>query len=170
MAWERAPWLHDDNRNPSAQLPTRPSIILFGWYEQLGGLPWLPTWLFYVSSDAQEIQPRPIPMTPCPDRPVSSLVGTKLCPLPLPTRIHTDSSMKSDCDWEHWWLQRHSVSFACTFGERSTWWQNLDSLMNKRLPVKSTSLFGMMEMDQGEANVCIWQDTHKAKEVPFKKE
>lgn len=35
--------------------------------------------------------------------------------------------------------------------------------------MKSTSLFGMTEMDQGEANVCIWQDTHKAKEVPFKK-
>lgn len=27
----------------------------------------------------------------------------------------------------------------------------------------------MMELDQGEANVCIWQDTNKPKEVPFKK-
>lgn len=25
-----------------------------------------------------------------------------------------------------------------------------------------------MEMDQGEANVCIWQDTNKEAEVPFK--
>lgn len=89
--------------------------------------------------------------------------------LPLPTRIHMGSSMKSDCDWEHWRLQRHSVSFACTFGECSTWWHILDSLTSKRLPVKSTSLFGMAVMDQGEANVCIWQDTHKAKEVPLKK-
>ncbi len=35
--------------------------------------------------------------------------------------------------------------------------------------MKSTPLFGMMELDQGEANVCIWQDTNKEKVVPLKK-
>lgn len=65
--------------------------------------------------------------------------------------------------------ERHIGSFSCyllvnvapddlilTFGKQ------------KRLPERSTPLFGTMELDQREANVCIRQDTNTATEVPFK--
>lgn len=51
---------------------------------------------------------------------------------------------------------QHLVIYSKLFGKQ------------KRLSVKSTPLFGMMELDQGEANVCIWQDTNKENVVPLK--
>ncbi len=159
------------NSNPSQ--PPRPNNILFDWYLQHGNLPWLPTILFYVSSDgdAQKIEPRPTQMNPCPDRPLLLLWwALDFAPLPLPTRFtwipplkviaiaSIDDTRETHCVF-CLYLRRmqHLVIYSRLFGKQ------------KRLPVKSTPLFGMMELDQGEANVCIWQDTNKAKEVPFKK-
>lgn len=113
------------------------------------------------------------PPPPRPDRPLLPLWwALDFALLPLPTRFSWIPPLQviviaiASIDDTR---ERHTVSFACTFGECSTWWYILDSLANKRLPVKSTPLFGTMELDQGEANVCIWQDTNKATEVPFKK-
>lgn len=110
-------------------------------------------------------------MTPCPDRPLLLLWwAPDFVPSPLPTRftwipplILIAIASINDMRETHWvlclylWRMRHLVIYSRLFGKQ------------KRLPVKSTPLFGTMELDQGEANVCIWQDTNKTKEVPYKK-
>lgn len=114
------------------------------------------------------LQPR---WPPRPDRPVLPLWwALDFAPLPLPPRFtwipplkviaiaSIDDTRETHCVLCLYlrWMQ-HPVIYSRLFGKQ------------KRLPVKSTPLFGTMELDQGEANVCIWQDTNKAKEVPFKK-
>lgn len=122
--------------------------------------------------DAQKIKPRPTQTIPLSRKtPDSSLVGTRLrllatCPLGFtwipPLKViaiaSIDDTRETHCVFclYLWWVQ-HPVIYSWLFGKQ------------KRLPVKSAPLFGMTKLDQGEANVCIWQDTNKAKEVPFKK-
>lgn len=117
-------------------------------------------------------KPPPTQMTPLSRQTPSSsssssyLVGTRLRHLPArftripPLKVIAIASI----DDTH---ERHPVSFCLyLFGECSTWWYILDSLAKqkkKRLPARSTPLFGTTELDQGEANVCIWQDTRQSK-------
>lgn len=132
----------------------------------------------YVSSDgdAQKIKLCPNQMSPCPDWPLLLLLllwwALDVAPLPLPTRFTWTPPLQviviaiasiDDTRETHrvlclyLWRMQHLVIYSRLFGKQ------------ERDPVKSTPLFGTMELDQGEANVCIWQDTNKAKEVPFKK-
>lgn len=162
------------NNNPSVLIQD-PTTFLFGWYVQHGDFPWLPTIIVYVSGDgdAQKIKLCPTQMTPCSDRPLPLLWwALDFGHSPLPTRFTWIPPLQviviaivsvDDTRETHrvlrLYLQRmqHLVIYSRLFGKQ------------KRLPVKSTPLFGTMELDQGEANVCIWQDTNKAEEVPFKK-
>lgn len=147
--------------------PPRPNNILFGWHVRHGNLPSI-----LVSSDRDaQIKPHPSQMTPCPDRPLLLLWrALDFAPLPLPTTFtrippfkviaiaSIDDTQETRCVLcLYLWPMQHRVIYTRLFGKQ------------KRLPVKSTPLFGTTELDQGEANVCIWQDTNKAKEVPFKK-
>lgn len=96
-------------------------------------------------------------MTLCPGRPLILLRwALDFAPLPLPTRFIRIPSLKviaiasiDDTRETHCVLclylrrMQHLVIYIRLFGKQ------------KRLPVKSTPLFGTMELDRGEANVCI---------------
>lgn len=79
--------------------------------------------------------------TPAPLLPTSF---TQIPPMKVIAIARTDDKRET-----HWVLRLylrqmwHLVIFSGLFGE------------HKRLPAKSTPLFGTMELDQGEANVCI---------------
>lgn len=81
------------------------------------------------SNLVQLIWPPPVLTDPC----FFSGGHLTLPPLPLPTNVHMDSSIKSDCDCEHRWHTRDTLCpLLVTFGECSTWWYILGSLANKR--------------------------------------
>lgn len=147
--------------------PARPNSILFGWYLGHGTLLCLPTILICVSrdDDAQKIKPPSTQMNPCPDRPLLLLWwALDFALLPLPARFQWIPLLKViaivsiEDTWERhcvlclyfWWIQHLVIHFRLSGKE-------------KRLILKGTRLLGTKEMDQGEAHVCIWQDTNQAK-------
>lgn len=113
--------------------------------------------------DAQKIKPPSTQMNPCPDRPLLLLWwALDFALLPLPARFTWIPPLIAIVSIGDTW-QRHCV--LCPY----FWWiQHLViyfrlSGKEKRLILKGTRLLGTKEMDQGEANVCIWQDTNRAK-------
>lgn len=162
------PRLPDDNnqqRTPLSTTKTQQHFI------RLTCATWKPAFNPRIQRQRCTDQTSSIPDDPLSwQTPASSLAGTRLPPLPLPTTFtrippfnviaiaSIDDTQETRCVLcLYLWPMQHRVIYTRLFGKQ------------KRLPVKSTPLFGTTELDQGEANVCIWQDTNKAKEVPFKK-
>lgn len=165
------PWLPHDNNNQQQPLcsPPGPDNVLIADICNMETIhDCLQSSSMCPAKVTRRLSSQMNPPPTSPDRLLLLLWRTlDFAPLPLPTRFTWIPPFK----WL--WLRalmthkRHIGSFACTFGECGTWWFILDSLANKkkkkRLPSRSTPLFGTMELDQREANVCIWQDTNKAK-------
>lgn len=158
-------------RQPTAKTSLsspRTSSVLFGWHLPRGNLQCLPSDCVSSNGDAQKTEPSFQPRR-TPDRPLLFLQrAPDFALLPLPAWLtwiallkknkkviaieSTGGTRETHCVLSSylWWMQ-HLVIYPRFSGkERDFYW-------------KGTQLFGTKEMDQGEANVCIWQDTDKAK-------
>lgn len=162
-------WFTDNRQQKNSLSSPRTSGVLSGWHLPHGNLQCLPSDCVSSNGDAQKTEPSFQPRQ-TPDRP---LLFFRRAPdfalLPLPAQLtwiallkkkrkkviaieSTGGTRETHCVLSSylWWMQHLVMYLRFSGKERDFYW-------------KGTQLFGTKEMDQGEANVCIWQDTDKAK-------